>query len=307
MCGIAGFALNPKRYTTEQRDILSTMLALGIAARGTDSWGIATEHGKAAVGLGSIACLESLEALGSAPVAIMHARYRTTGPISLPAAHPFIVGNHTFAHNGAVWNHHEHGTYLVDSIVLGDALAGKVPWKALDGYGALCWFRKGRPDPRIARLTDEGELWIWEGRKGTAFASTRRILETALHYAEMDGGTVYEARLGLVYRLTPNGVVRYKKPATRFRLALGKLTGRRRYLFTDADDLSRDYLADWQGTHRTRTKLTNVDAATWEKWKAGTDARQSLGTSRLPAVPECIGIDDTTGQVLDTTRIRKGR
>lgn len=111
MCGLAGwFGLSlPDK---EQQEELLRLLLRKAQVRGTDSFGVAfARTGRMRVhrGLGPVSRWLSkdkarIARAARSSVVIGHTRAASRGAVTLPNAHPFVVGDYVGAHNGTVLN-----------------------------------------------------------------------------------------------------------------------------------------------------------------------------------------------------------
>lgn len=159
MCGL--FAGSGKIETDK-------LMALGVSniPRGKDSAGIGwiepRENGKIRSVIAKIAehpanaftmtLKNDLEAASKSGVMIGHTRQATQGKVSNRNAHPFLVDNIAFAHNGIIINDADFGKFEVDSECLYEGIKKK-DFSLYVGCIALVWieggllhaYRKGNP------------------------------------------------------------------------------------------------------------------------------------------------------------------
>jgi hypothetical protein len=190
MCGIFGFT----KRTPEVEKILP-YLALKMAERGKDSWGV-TDGYHVQKNLGSI--LDSWVPPTWGDMLVFHTRAGSVGDKTLKNQHPFafneidvddnptgsyIVG----VHNGGISNHGILNTkykreFPVDSMHVYAHMAEGWPLDELCGYGALVWFRVNERGERILNFcrVNMFDLHIFEiedDSHGLVFCSTASAFE----------------------------------------------------------------------------------------------------------------------------------
>lgn len=208
MCGIFGFS----RITDVTRR-MAPILALAMEDRGRDSWG-ATNGTEVIKHLGPIhrTWSQEVDAWAGWEQGIFHTRAASTGAVSIPNQHPFIVEKDGQAiigiHNGIVTNHEilnkkHNRNFDCDSPHIFMAIAGFSPTNEIMGYGNLAWFERTETDPTprlfLARFNGDN-LFVAQLDGGeVVFCSLKDPLEKAAMVAGSKVRTLYATDGDLLY------------------------------------------------------------------------------------------------------------
>lgn len=196
MCGIFGWDLRKRQEPLrgDQKLALSLSLFMCNDSRGGDSWGVfGPDDGSIVKGLGrgSPAFREAM----SHNWVIGHTRKKTTGAISKENQHPFSDGPVVGVHNGMVSSHEEANEmfgrkFEVDSQHLIRHLADDRPladWRALRGYGTLCWTDERRAGQTMFVRFNSGVLSIIKIKGGgIIWSSDDRHIKLCLKIADLE-------------------------------------------------------------------------------------------------------------------------
>jgi predicted glutamine amidotransferase len=158
MCGIYGYQLKPgQELTAHEATVISLMLAQTMESRGKDSFGgvqIPTvddvdKQAHIIRGLGRVSEVGTtlLERASNARSFLGHTRAATVGAVTIPNAHPFMIGDVLGVHNGCVQNWEELNLkydreFAVDSMHLFGHINDGLPLDDIYGYGTLFWLRQ---------------------------------------------------------------------------------------------------------------------------------------------------------------------
>lgn len=167
------------------------------AIRGTDSAGIAwlgpdgpelakiAQHPVRAYGSSLWGLLPDAAKSG---VVIGHTRAATTGEVCSQNAHPFLVDDIAFAHNGMIFNHRAFGNYAVDSEALIHGIRKK-DFSRYIGPVALVWIQDGQ----LHAYRCGNPLYGGYKRKAIYLASDPDFLETVecKEIAQLAEGYIY--------------------------------------------------------------------------------------------------------------------
>ena len=218
MCGLFGFS-----KTSEYTRRMTPTLALMMASRGRDSWGVTDgEYIFKMVG----AIDNTFVDMGlEAP--LYHTRARSVGAVSERNAHPFeviskdgarrIVG----AHNGHIGNYDaikdkypERKDCEVDSEQIFHHLANGCDLGELSGYGAVVWYEHpvGKPEERVRYFSrwNGDNLHFARLKSGEiVFASTESAVLTAIRLADAQLDILYKTEPYKRYWITEAGELMY--------------------------------------------------------------------------------------------------
>lgn len=255
MCGLAGFVRHPDsdghrqliRYVTEALRLQEHRgkHATGFAAvdtRADDAVLLWKRAVKPSVAVDSDAWKEAVELVGPRFTSMMgHVRYATQPNAHVDdAAHPFLIGGTTGAHNGIIYNWREianryridSGDWRVDSeaaIYLLERFTAPRALGQLDGYWALTW-TKGRK-LHITR-TREAQLTCAYLPKLRAliWASEARVLKDAARRAGLAAAIedTWVPQPGIIYGYDPTAFTKKETHADKIEVQL-KSRKRERY------------------------------------------------------------------------------
>lgn len=216
MCGILGFS-----KSTTTTDVMFPTLAIAMAQRGTDSWGV-TDGETIHKDLGCI--VETYhENFLDAPT--YHTRAASVGAVTRDNAHPFkvecaatgltVVG----VHNGHLSNWSEvkrkyNRSGDVDSYQIFAQIAEQKPLSEIAGWGTVVWYEypTGHPEQKqryISRFNSEALAVAKLDTKASeiVFASTKTSIERAAILAGVGIKYFYETKPLKKYRLTPDALL----------------------------------------------------------------------------------------------------
>ncbi len=228
MCGLGGYA-----GITSERFVRALGAALddrGGHAAGWVTNGPAGVKWATRVGEWCTARRKFQRRASEGTVGIVHTRFATCGRGGQGEAHPFEIRRKGTvalygAHNGMIDDAAASAAlndrpYTVDSRELFELIADSA-WsevQAMSGYGVVCWIEPADTAVYLARLTESGEVCVVSiAGGGFAWASTWAILAVALHAAGLTAVHSYPLDVGVVYRVTAEGI--YKTTETRCKLA----------------------------------------------------------------------------------------
>lgn len=249
MCGLTGVALHPSRrdqYPLARQ--LVTAGLLSIQKRGTHATGLAIiqDNGASALLKKAVPAdvfVKSEPYRGfwkaqpaSGMVALGHTRWATHDNSGVDdAAHPFILGKVTGAHNGMIYNWRDiekdyaakGERWINDSQApFGLLNAIKSPSTALDkldGYWALTWVKgkslfmcRTSEAPLACAYLRDKQMLVWN--------SETRLLVQALREQGIDDAELWELSPGTIYRYDPR---LFDKTGTHSEKTLANFTGRK--------------------------------------------------------------------------------
>lgn len=175
------------------------MIALGSMneERGTDSVGLAyVDKGhltvakiaeRPCVGL-NITLKKAVTEAAISGMFIGHTRQATQGQVTSRNAHPFLVDNIVFAHNGIILNDDEFGVYEVDSESLIHGIKAK-DFSKYEGPIALLWIEDGK----LKAYRGGNPLFRGRHAGSTYLASSGKYLKAigCTHVKELAEGLIY--------------------------------------------------------------------------------------------------------------------
>lgn len=179
MCGIGGFiAVN---MSVRYKIYIARMLAYGLSARGTDSYGIVNENGTffKAVNMDIRDFVNDSrfkEVVKKGTKIFIHTRYATKGKINIENCQPFFNEKYVLCHNGQIYGYgdHEHS----DTKELFQKLSKESMEKVIkeaDGWLALLIYSK--KDRKIYAYKESSPLvYAYDDRQNLYFASTEEYL-----------------------------------------------------------------------------------------------------------------------------------
>lgn len=213
MCGIFGFS----RITDVTRR-MAPILALAMEDRGRDSWGATNGRDEIIKHLGPIhrTWSEEVNAWAGWETGIFHTRAASTGAITIPNQHPFVVEKDgriiIGIHNGIVTNHEilnkkHNRTFECDSPHIFMAIAGFSTTNEIMGYGNLAWYERTMEDanPRLFLARFNGDnLFVAQLNDGeVVFCSLKEPLEKAAMIAGSEVKTLYATGGDVLYSVHP--------------------------------------------------------------------------------------------------------
>lgn len=317
MCGIYGYQLAPKQHlTTYQAVSLSMILAQHMEGRGRESFGamytLPDTEPQVLHRLGAITSNGGtlFERTIPARQLCVHTRQSTHGKVSKANAHPFTIGDIIGVHNGIIYNHDDLNRtysrgYEVDSQHIFGHLDAGLELNELEGYGAVVYMRRSKPDTLALFRFNSGTLYAArifkseaaakkEQSLGVVYASTRMAVIDALSIAGLYGefvklseGRVYHLSDGEVWKTDrrlhiPFGYVSYYTGTTRRGSGYGSTASASRkagefwdYAVYNTSDAAAD--GQWKFIARTFDGLTEAQAYV-ERTKRGLDCWGSTST-----------------------------
>ena len=232
MCGIAGYCLAPKHYSSVSVADLAGQMLYDIEHRGTHATGCAwinPRSGNRVIRKAPISASQFVPNAGDklcagATTAILHTRFATQGsPDNQSNNHPIPRGKIVLTHNGHISNDKELFKQLgvprvaqVDSEAVAALIAFSKdkPWQALTevyGTAALAWITAN--DPRnlhLARL-NSSPLWIAQSNTGSLFyGSTKETVENACIMTDWDLEWLHEAKEGEYFQVRDGRIIKYE-------------------------------------------------------------------------------------------------
>jgi len=213
MCGIYGWSF----HTAPAREdfiVFAAVLGTLNDDRGGDSWGWATPEGEIFKGIGGISDDRTLRDQTQYTKIIAHTRFRTEGPISIEAAHPYKFGTIVGAHNGCIYNSSDLNkkykrNFPVDSMHIFKHISeGRYNLEEFEGYGSIHFFDLTSPNHTFFARMRSGEFSIVHIKNhGLAWSSSRNHLKIALQCAGLKG-EITEPREGRLYCIEDYRLIR---------------------------------------------------------------------------------------------------